>query len=471
MTESLLPEEFRLPPVVLGNPTMEAVDRDIAAPLMHVPGARWWIAFAVAAGVMLVGFALMGYTFAVGVGVWGINAPVYWAFAIVNFVFWIGIGHAGTLISAILLLFRQRWRNAIARLSETLTIFAVMTAAMFPLLHLGRPWVFFWIFPYPNSLRLWVNFRSPLVWDVFAILTYLTVSIMFWYVGLIPDLAALRERAATRVHRAVYSFLSWGWTGLSRHWHHYELAYLILAGLATPLVLSVHTIVSFDFSTSIIPGWHSTIFPPYFVAGAVFSGFAMVMVVILALRGYFHLEHLITMTHLDNMNKILLATSLMVGYSYVMEFFIAWYSADEIERYAFHNRAFGPYWWALAIMLVGNVVAPQVHWFRRARRSIPVMFVVALAVLVGMWIERFVIIVVSLHRDFLPSAWGMYWPTIVDVGILAGSFGFFFTATLIFVRVLPSISMTEVKSALPGAQPSIHAARPMVGRPVEKIDV
>jgi Ni/Fe-hydrogenase subunit HybB-like protein len=428
------------------------IDDDIAAPMARIPGRYWWIALACSSSLMALGFVLMGYTMVKGVGVWGNNSPVFWAFPIVNFVFWIGIGHAGTLISAILFLFRQPWRNAIARFAEAMTIFAVMTAGLFPVIHMGRPWLAFWVFPYPNDMALWVNFRSPLVWDVFAISTYFTVSLLFWYVGLIPDLAAMRERAVTRVHRVIYSVLSWGWTGLSTHWRHYERAYLILAGLSTPLVVSVHTIVSFDFATSVIPGWHTTILPPYFVAGAVFSGFAMVLTVLIVLRRMFHLEHIITIRHLEYMNKVVLATGLMVGYAYGIEIFIAWYSGEWPEMFMIVNRITGPYWWAFLLMVGCNVVAPQVHWFRRARRSIPVMFVVSILVNVGMWFERFVIIITSLHRDYLPGSWGMYRPTLVDLGILAGSFGLFFTLVLLFVRTLPVISMTEVKAFMPGAQ-------------------
>jgi molybdopterin-containing oxidoreductase family membrane subunit len=439
--------------------------------MSRIPGRRWWIALAFTSGLMLIGMALIAYTISTGIGVWGNNSPVFWAFDIVNFVFWIGIGHAGTLISAILFLFRQSWRTPIARFAEAMTIFAVMTAAIFPLIHMGRPWLAFWVFPYPNDMRLWVNFRSPLVWDVFAISTYFTVSLLFWYVGLIPDLAVMRERAATRIHRLVYSILSWGWTGLNRHWRHYERAYLILAGLSTPLVVSVHTIVSFDFATSVIPGWHTTILPPYFVAGAVFSGFAMVLTVLIVLRQAFHLEHIISIDHLDHMNKVVLATGLMVGYAYGIEIFTAWYSQETAEIAMIANRVTGPYWWAFVLMFFCNVVAPQVHWSRQARRSIPKMFAVAILVNIGMWFERFVIIVTSLHRDFLPASWGMFIPTLVDLGILAGSFGLFFTLVLLFVRTLPVISMTEVKAGLPGAQISRSRTVPIGLAPVQEVDV
>jgi len=457
--------------MMLGSPTPAQVDADIAAPMARIPGARWWLAIAVTGALMLMGMALIGYTVRAGIGVWGNNSPVYWGFGIVNFVFWIGIGHAGTLISAILFLFRQTWRNAVARFAEAMTLFAVMTAGIFPLIHTGRPWLAFWLFPYPNDMSLWINFRSPLAWDVFAISAYGLVSFMFWYVGLIPDLAAMRERAATRVHWFFYSVLSWGWTGLNRHWRHYERAYLILAGLSTPLVVSVHTIVSFDFATSIIPGWHTTILPPYFVAGAVFSGFAMVLTVLIALRKFFCMEHLITVKHLENMNKVMLATGLMVGFAYGMELFTAWYSGEPYERFIFWNRITGPYWWAFTIMVGCNVLVPQVHWFRRMRTSVPVMFAVSILVNIGMWFERFVIIVTSLHRDFLPSNWGMFVPTPVDVGILLGSFGLFFTLVLVFVRALPVISMTEVKAVMPGAQLTHHPGPQPETRPVEDVDV
>jgi Ni/Fe-hydrogenase subunit HybB-like protein len=453
-----------------GGLTLSQIDRDIAVPMAERPGRGWWIAFAFSSSLMVLGLSLMGYTAYKGIGVWGNNNTVAWAFPIVNFVFWIGIGHAGTLISAILFLFRQRWRNSIARFAEAMTIFAVMTAGLFPLIHMGRPWLAHWVFPYPNDMAIWVNFRSPLVWDVFAISTYFTVSLLFWYIGLIPDLAAMRERAATGAHRLFYSIFSWGWTGLNRHWQHYERAYLILAGVSTPLVVSVHTIVSFDFATSVIPGWHATIFPPYFVAGAVFSGFAMVLTVLIIVRKVFQMEHLITLRHLEYMNKVLLATGLMVGYAYGVEFFVAWYSGEYAERFVFLNRVTGPYWWAFALMAGCNVLAPQVHWFKRARTSIPVMFVVSILVNIGMWFERFVIIVTSLHRDFLPSSWVMYRPTLVDLGILAGSFGLFFTLVLLFVRVLPVISMTEVKAVMAGAQPSRRILQ-QAKRQMEDVDV
>jgi molybdopterin-containing oxidoreductase family membrane subunit len=368
---------------------------------------------------------------------------------IVNFVFWIGIGHAGTLISAILFLFRQKWRTAINRSAEAMTIFAVMTALIFPIIHTGRPWyAVFWLLPYPNQRLLWVNFRSPLLWDVFAVTTYFLISLTFWYIGLIPDFASVRDRAKSKVRKAIYTVLSMGWTGSNRAWNHYETAYLLLAGLSTPLVLSVHSVVSFDFAVSNLPGWHTTIFPPYFVAGAIFSGFAMVVTLLVILREAYGLKNYITIDHLEKMNKIIMATGLMVGYAYGCEFFIAWYSGNPAEQYAFINRAFGPYWWAYWTMMACNVIIPQIFWSRKARRNIGVMFVVSLFVNIGMWFERFVITVTSLHRDFLPSNWSYYMPTFFDWGITLGSFGFFFTFFLLFIRVFPVIAMAEVKSVM-----------------------
>jgi molybdopterin-containing oxidoreductase family membrane subunit len=385
---------------------------------------------------------------------WGNNNPVGWGFPIVNFVFWVGIGHAGTLISAILFLFRQKWRTGIARFAEGMTIFAVMTAMIFPAIHVGRPWLAGYLMPYPNQHSLWVNFTSPLLWDVFAVSTYFTVSLIFWYVGLIPDFATLRDRTSNKIKKIIYSVFSLGWRHSNRHWQHYEMVYLILAGFATPLVLSVHTIVSFDFAVSIIPGWHTTIFPPYFVAGAVFSGFAMVQNVLIFIRKIFNYEHIITLDTLEKMNKIILLTGMLVGYAYGMEFFIAWYSGVQPEQFAFVNRAFGPYAWAYWIMVSCNVISPQLFWFKKIRRSIPVMFVVAVFVNVGMWFERFVITVTSLSRDFLPSSWAYYTPTLTDFAILIGSFGLFFTLLLLFTKTLPVVSIAEVKAVVDGAQPS-----------------
>jgi molybdopterin-containing oxidoreductase family membrane subunit len=403
-----------------------------------------------------IGAFCVGLTLLYGLGVWGVNQPNSWGFDIVNFVFWVGIGHAGTLISAILFLLRQRWRNGIARFAEAMTIFAVMCAGIFPLLHTGRPWLPLYLTPYPNQHGLWVNFTSPLLWDVFAVSTYLTVSAVFWYIGLVPDLATLRDRTTSPVKKIIYSVFSLGWRHSNRHWAHFERAYLILAGFATPLVLSVHTIVSFDFAVSVIPGWHTTIFPPYFVAGAVFSGFAMVQNSLIFVRQLFNLKHLITLDTLEKMNKVMILTGSMVGYAYGMEFFIAWYSGSQFEMFVFINRALGPYAWAYWTMVTCNVISPQLFWFKKIRRSIPAMFVIGILVNVGMWFERFVIVVTSLSRDYLPSSWGHYTPTLVDVGILIGSLGLFFSLILLFVRVLPVISLAEIKSVLPGAQPHHH---------------
>jgi len=446
--------EVRPKPITVGEVSLGAVDDAVYAPLESKPPLIWWVATAFTTLLMLTGFALIGWTFYEGIGVWGNNDPVFWGWDITNFVFWVGIGHAGTLISAVLFLFRQKWRNAIARLAEAMTIFAVMCAAIYPAIHVGRPWLAFWLFPYPNQRGMWINFNSPLAWDVFAVSTYFTVSLFFWYVGLIPDFASARDRAAGKVKKAVYGALSLGWRGAARHWNHYEKAYMILAGLATPLVLSVHSIVSFDFATSVIPGWHTTIFPPYFVAGAVFSGFAMVVTVLIFVRRIMKLEHLITLDHMEVMNKVILVTGSMVGYAYGMEFFIAWYSGVPYELYVFINRATGPYAWAYWTMVSCNVIFPQLFWFRKVRRSIVAMFVISILVNIGMWFERFVIIATSLHRDYLPSAWGYFTPTMVDVGIFAGTFGLFFTMILLFSRGLPVIATAELKAVLPGAQPT-----------------
>ena len=440
--------------VLEGKPALRELDDLIAKPLETKPNKKFYIALAITlsmTGLLVIGLAL---TFYYGIGMWGNNIPVGWAFDIVNFVFWVGIGHAGTLISAILFLFRQKWRTGIARFAEGMTVFAVMTAGLFPLIHVGRPWLAGYLFPYPNQHSVWVNFTSPLLWDVFAVSTYLTVSLIFWYVGLIPDLATLRERTNHKIKKVIYSVFSLGWRFSNRHWHHYEMVYLILAGFATPLVLSVHTIVSFDFAVSVIPGWHTTIFPPYFVAGAVFSGFAMVQNVLIIVRKIFNYEHIITVDTLEKMNKIMLLTGSMVGYAYAMEFFIAWYSGVEAERFVFLSRALGPYAWAYWIMITCNVVSPQLFWFKKIRRTIPVMFVIAIFVNIGMWFERFVIIVTSLSRDFLPSSWAYYKPTLVDGMILIGSFGFFFTWILLFTKALPVVSMAEVKAVVDGAQPT-----------------
>jgi Ni/Fe-hydrogenase subunit HybB-like protein len=381
-----------------------------------------------------------------GVGIWGIRVPAAWGFAIVNFVWWIGIGHAGTLISAILLLLHQKWRTSINRFAEAMTIFAVMCAGMFPLLHMGRPWLFYYLMPYPNPMWMWPQFRSPLVWDVFAVSTYFTVSVLFWFVGLIPDLATLRDRAKHRAARIFYGIISMGWRGSAVHWSRYEMASLLLAGLATPLVVSVHSVVSLDFASALLPGWHTTIFPPYFVAGAIYSGFAMVLTLAIPIRRYYHLEDLVTMRHLDTMAKVMLATGLIVAYGYAMEAFMAIYSADPNERYMLMNRLHGPYAPLYWMLLTCNLLLPQSLWSRRVRRSIPLLFIVSLIVNMGMWLERFVIVVISLSRDFLPSSWGMYYPTKWDWATYAGTFGLFFTLFYLFIRFLPMISIVEVRS-------------------------
>jgi len=420
------------------------------------PTLKWFVAVTFTSMIATLGLALLGYTVYQGIGIWGNNRPVFWAFDIINFVFWVGIGHAGTLISAILFLFRQRWRNAIARFAEAMTIFAVMCASIFPAIHVGRPWLDFWLFPLPNQRGMWPNFRSPLIWDVFAVNTYFAVSAMFWYLGLLPDLASLRERARHPLRRAAFTILSLGWRGTAAHWRHFEKAYLLLAGLATGLVLSVHSVVSFDFATSIVPGWHMTIFPPYFVAGAIFAGFAMVIMVLIVVRESMNLKHLITERHLDVMNKVLLAMACLMGYSYMMEGFTAWYSMNPYLHHVFTQYFFGSYGWAGWVTVTCNVFLPQILWWPRARRSYPLMILVSLGVTVGMWMERFVIIVISLHQDYLPSSWHLYRPTLVDFGILLGTFGIFFTLVLLFARLLPVIATSEMKMDLPGAQPT-HA--------------
>ena len=415
------------------------------------PPRAWYIAFGVSVAFLAVLGASLAYLIAVGIGVWGNNIPVAWAFDIVNFVFWVGIGHAGTLISAVLFLFRQKWRTSINRFAEAMTIFAVCCAAIFPGVHVGRPWLAYWLFPLPNQMYMWPQFRSPLLWDVFAVGTYATTSLLFWYFGLIPDLATLRDRSRGKLRYYLYGAFSLGWRGSNRAWHRYERAYLLLAGLATPLVLSVHSVVSFDFAVSQVPGWHTTIFPPYFVAGAIFGGFAMVVLLMVPARQWFGLKDLVTMRHLENMNKVILLTGSVVGYAYASEFFIAWYGGNDYEQFQFIDRAFGPYAWAYWTMVSCNVLSPQLFWFKRLRRSIPVMLLVATLVTIGMWFERFVIIVISLHRDFLPSSWGYYCPSPVDLLTLAGSFGLFFTLFLLFCRFLPMIAMAEVKSIMPQA--------------------
>ena len=442
------------PPVVEGRLSLKQIEELVAKPMDTRPNKKFFIALSISLTALFIGAVCLAFSFYYGTGLWGNNQPVAWGFPIVNFVFWVGIGHAGTLISAILFLLRQKWRTGIARFAEAMTIFAVMCAGIFPIIHTGRPWLAGYLMPYPNQHGLWVNFTSPLVWDVFAVSVYFTVSFVFWYTGLVPDFATLRDRTASKIKKAVYSTFSLGWRHSNRHWQHYEKAYVILAGFATPLVLSVHTIVSFDFAVSIMPGWHTTIFPPYFVAGAIFSGFAMVVTVLVFVRKIFDLQNIITVDHLEKMNKVILATGMMVGYAYAMEFFIAWYSGVQVEQFVFINRAFGPYAWAYWIMVSCNVLSPQLFWFRKIRRSIPIMIIIVIFVNVGMWFERFVIVVTSLHRDFLPSSWGYYIPTLYDAGILLGSFGLFFTLVILFTKMLPVVSISEVKAVADGAQPS-----------------
>jgi len=417
----------------------------------------WWVAFCVAGFVAsFTGIGLL-YLVSTGVGVWGLNNPVNWGWAIVNFVFWIGIGHAGTLISAVLCLLKQRWRTSINRTAEAMTIFAVVCAGVFPLFHVGRVWFAYWLFPIPNSNWIWPNFRSPLEWDVFAVSTYGTVSVLFWYMGMIPDLGTLRDRATKTWRRVFYGILAMGWRNSSRHWTNYEMAYILLAGLATPLVLSVHTIVSFDFAASILPGWHTTIFPPYFVAGAIFSGFGMVLTLVLPLRSLYGLHDMINQYHIDCMCKITLATGSMVGYAYAMEFFIAWYSGNVYESFAFVNRSFGQYAWAYWIMISCNVISPQLFWFRKVRENIALVWVISIFVNVGMWFERFVITVTSLANDFIPTSWGYYAPTIVDIFTFFGTFGLFAVLFLLFLRFLPMIAVAEIKAlSLPQSDPHDH---------------
>lgn len=436
--------------LVTGGKTVHDVTNDIAGRVEEKPAKTWLLAMAISLGALTIGLYAVGRTVWDGIGMWGLNKTVGWAWDITNFVWWVGIGHAGTLISAILLLFRQRWRMSINRAAEAMTIFAVICAAMFPVLHMGRPWLgFYWALPLPNTFgSLWVNFNSPLLWDVFAISTYFSVSLVFWYIGLIPDFATIRDRATNKISKAIYGALSFGWDGAARTWSRYETVALILAGLATPLVLSVHTIVSFDFATSVIPGWHTTIFPPYFVAGAIFSGFAMVLTLLIITRKVYRLEDYITIQHIELMNIVIIITGSIVGVAYITEFFIAWYSGVEPEFYAFYNRATGPYWWAYWSMMTCNVISPQLFWFKKIRTNIASTFVLSIIVNIGMWFERFVIIVTSLHRDFLPSSWAMFYPTLYDVGVYVFTFGLFFTCFFLFAKFFPVINMAEVKSII-----------------------
>lgn len=445
------------PQLILNHTDFGSVTTDILrANESPKPPKSWYFALAVSFTMMSMLGLMIGYLLLTGVGVWGNNNPVAWGYPIVNFVFWVGIGHAGTLISAILFLFRQKWRTAINRFAEAMTIFAVICAGTFPGIHIGRVWLAYWLFPIPNQMDMWPQFRSPLLWDVFAVGTYFTVSLLFWYLGMVPDLATMRDRATTKTKQLIYGIFSLGWRGSMRHWHRYERAYLLLAALATPLVLSVHSVVSFDFAVAQLPGWHTTIFPPYFVAGAIFSGFAMVMTLAIPARQLWGLKNFITMRHLENMCKIVLFTGSIVGYAYAMEFFIAWYSGEIYESFTFINRAFGPYGWAYWIMVSCNVITPQIFWFKKARNNIAIIFTASLFINVGMWFERFVIVVTSLANDFLPSSWGMYEPTWVDVLTFLGSFGLFMTFFLLFIRYLPILAIAELKAIMPIADPHGH---------------
>ncbi|MFI5297813.1 MAG: NrfD/PsrC family molybdoenzyme membrane anchor subunit [Polyangiales bacterium] len=448
-------------PLVLGkNPSFNDITESVAGIIERKTEKGWLMLLAVAASILLILAGSLTDLVGKGTGEWGLNHPVGWAWDITGFVFWIGIGHAGTLISAILFLFRQSWRTSINRAAEAMTIFAVMAAGIYPAFHVGRIWFLYWVFPVPNQMQVWPNFKSPLLWDVFAVSTYATVSVLFWYVGLVPDLATLRDRAKTKTRAIVYGIFALGWRGSHRHWLNYEKAYLILAGLSTPLVLSVHTIVSFDFAVSVLPGWHTTIFPPYFVAGAVFSGFAMVISLMVIVRKAYNLEHLLTIRHLENMCKIITVTGTMVGYAYGMEFFIAWYSGNQYEMFTFISRAMGPYKWAYWTMITCNVISPQLFWFKKIRTSVFWMFVICIFVNIGMWFERFVIITTSLSQDYLPSSWGYFRPRLVDITTFFGTFGLFFTMFLLFCRFLPAFAIGEIKLVLPQADPHFEGDLP-----------
>jgi len=438
------------PKLITGEKTLHDVTTEICRPIENKPSTSWKVGFTLAFAFLGVLGLTLTITLAYGIGTWGLNKTVQWGWDITNFVFWVGIGHAGTLISAILLLFRQKWRMSINRSAEAMTIFAVICAAIFPLFHMGRLWVgMYWVLPLPNAFgSLWGNFHSPLLWDVFAITTYFSVSLVFWYLGMIPDIATVRDRATTAGRKFWYNFFSMGWTGSVRTWNRYEVVSLILAGISTPLVLSVHTIVSMDFATSLVPGWHTTIFPPYFVAGAIFSGFGMVLTLLIVVRKVMNYQDYITIGHLEAMCKVVMLTGTMVGLAYITEFFVAAYSGVVYEQYAFVNRATGPYWWAYWSMMTCNLVAPQVFWFKWARTTPWFIFMLSIVVNVGMWFERFVIIVTSLHREYLPSGWVMYSPTIIEIGIFMGTFGLFFTCFFLFAKFLPVINMSEVKSIL-----------------------
>ncbi len=440
-------------PVIAPGHTFATVTDKISAIVLTRGTPLWWLmGFGIAFLITMTMLYAIGYLLVRGIGIWGVAVPVAWGFAIVNFVWWIGIGHAGTLISAILLLLKQSWRNSINRFAEAMTLFAVACAGLFPLLHLGRPWLAYWLFPYPNTMGIWPQFRSPLVWDVFAVSTYFTISLLFWYTGLIPDLATLRDRAGNRWARAIYGFLAMGWRGSARHWKRYESAYLLLAGLATPLVLSVHTVVSFDFAVAIVPGWHSTIFPPYFVAGAIYSGFAMVLVLAIPIRAIYGLEDMITARHLDNSAKVMLSTGLIVAYGYFIETFMAFYGGNSYDKFMITNRMHGPYGALYGLLIVCNVLIPQVLWLKKIRSSPAWLFLMSLVVLVGMWLERFIIVITSLHRDYLTSSWGMYSPTRWDWATFIGTIGFFLALMFLFLRVMPMISIFEMRSLLPQAE-------------------
>jgi Ni/Fe-hydrogenase subunit HybB-like protein len=435
------------PPVLEPGHTYHSVTEQISGiVLTKHTGRGWLIGFTISFLLLMLLLYSITMLLVVGVGIWGINIPVAWGFAIINFVWWIGIGHAGTLISAILLLLRQEWRTSINRFAEAMTLFAVASAGLFPLLHVGRPWLAYWMFPYPNTMGLWPQWRSPLIWDVFAVSTYATISLLFWYVGLIPDLATMRDSARSRWLKLLYGFFSMGWIGSAKHWHRYETAYLLLAGLATPLVVSVHTVVSLDFAAAVLPGWHATIFPPYFVAGAIFSGFAMVVTLTVPLRAAYNLEDFITIRHLDNMAKVILATGLIVAYGYFVEIFMGAYGGNEYETYMLKNRILtGPYRWGFWGLMLCNVLTPQLLWSQSIRRNPLALWIIALVVNIGMWLERFIIVVTSLHRDFLPSSWGMYWPTRWDWAMYFGSIGLFLSLLFLFIRVLPVISVFEMR--------------------------
>jgi molybdopterin-containing oxidoreductase family membrane subunit len=449
-----------LPVIAPGHSFTSVTEKISAIVLTNRTPIGWFLGAGLAFALVLVLLMSVTYLFLWGTGIWGVDIPIGWGFAIINFVWWIGIGHAGTLISAILLLLRQRWRTSINRFAEAMTLFAVACAGIFPIIHTGRPWLAYWLLPYPNSMLMWPNFRSPLVWDVFAVSTYATVSLLFWYVGLIPDLATLRDRAKSRAGRLGYGMLALGWRGSAWHWNRYETASLLLAGLATPLVLSVHTVVSFDFAVGIIPGWHTTVFPPYFVAGAIYSGFAMVLTIAIPLRYFYGLQDFITERHLRNMAKVMLATGLIVAYGYTIEAFMAWYSGNEYEEFMMQNRFHGPYAPTYGALILCNIILPQALWFRRVRGSAPVLFALALVINTGMWLERFIIVVVSLHRDFLPSSWGMYRPTFWDWSTFFGTLGLFTALLFLFIRFLPMISIFEMRTLLPAAEVGTHLLEP-----------